>query len=856
MAETLSHQHYSIQARLGQGGMGAVYLAFDTRLQRQVAIKCIRAPESSLQQQWLWSDAFQEEARLLAQINHPNIVQIYDLIEWDDQPALVMEYVQGRTLLDILRSDELMKPSLTLDTRLDWLTQIARGLAAAHAKGIIHRDLKPENIMITGDGLVKIMDFGIARHQDQSLADNIHDSQALPGEFVGSPGALSPEQALGEPLTTASDIFSFGILAYSLLCGHHPFGDTSDPDGLLQNILYRAPIGFVPLGCLTVSAAEQAELAIITMECMNKAAQCRPTAETCASSFCTVTKTPETTDLHTTNKAGFRLAWQSALALVFIFIAYGLFTELNPKPLKHIAILSPATGTIENPDANTYSVAYTAFSDTLFQRLESIPDSTLVNPEEWPESASAEDVLRTTGATHIILPKLACSIHRCDLSLTSYKRTGGKLTLTGKKQWQVIADSMEDIYLTTWQYSANLLQESQTKPDTISEEDYRTYLRLLGNFLKNAKLSNDELNELITLSQREPIFVPALMLRTRVAISLYKDSNNSTHLQLTKNLLDKNRDKISNKNFYARSAEIFIALSDFEKARELLQQLRADGYNYKYHEILADLLIRENEFDKAIEQLTQLLNIRSSDKILYSIAYCHYATGNLDAAEENLSTILERSPDDARASAFLAGLFITQGKYKQAISLITNSPKRLELPSNLNNLSIAYMLTGDYKHAEKIQQKVLEISPDNPTRLNQMGEIYLAQGNLVAAEYYFSQALLKLRSTNDISDFIVGATADIHLGRLDEAKKKLDKAKSIQKQNSEIAYAETIHQIKLGNHKEALQLMQKNLQDGYSLEWFSFPWFSDLCQFTEYNELFNKAGQRTPCFTGNNITAE
>ena len=229
---------YEVESILGKGGMGVVYLAHDKRLNRKVAIKCIRQNRANEH----WVEAVQEEAKLLAQINHTNIVQIYDLIDWQGVPALVMEYVCGRTLLDVLNSDELQSDAINFNQRLDWLKQIAEGLACAHAKGIIHRDLKPENIMIASDGTVKIMDFGIARHQAQPKHTNIHDSQVLPGEFVGSPSALSPEQALGEDLTTASDVFSFGILAYQLLCGAHPFGETENKLQLMQRIISHPAI--------------------------------------------------------------------------------------------------------------------------------------------------------------------------------------------------------------------------------------------------------------------------------------------------------------------------------------------------------------------------------------------------------------------------------------------------------------------------------------------------------------------------------------------------------------------------------------------------------------------------------------
>ncbi len=217
--------HYDILRTLGRGGMGLVYLAHDPRLDRQVAIKCLRSDLYEPQ----YRERFKREALLLAKLNHPNIVQIYDYIETEDQLALVMEYVDGLNLQQHLR--EHIAP-ITL--RMQWLTQIAQGLATAHDTGIIHRDLKAENILINKHKLAKITDLGIAKSQDfnATLTDHV----------TGSYASMSPEQAMGETIDFRSDLFSFGILAYQLLCGAHPFGEAENKLQIMQRIISHPPI--------------------------------------------------------------------------------------------------------------------------------------------------------------------------------------------------------------------------------------------------------------------------------------------------------------------------------------------------------------------------------------------------------------------------------------------------------------------------------------------------------------------------------------------------------------------------------------------------------------------------------------
>jgi eukaryotic-like serine/threonine-protein kinase len=217
--------HYTILSSIGRGGMGLVYLARDSRLDRQVAIKCLRTELIEPH----YRERFKREALLLAKLNHPNIVQIYDYIESDGQLALVMEFVDGQNLQQHLREHIASNAQ-----RMQWLAQIAQGLAIAHDAGIIHRDLKAENILINKHKLAKITDLGIAKSQDFSgtLTDHV----------TGSYGSMSPEQAMGEELDYRSDLFSFGILAYQLLCGAHPFGDTENKLQLMQRIISHPAI--------------------------------------------------------------------------------------------------------------------------------------------------------------------------------------------------------------------------------------------------------------------------------------------------------------------------------------------------------------------------------------------------------------------------------------------------------------------------------------------------------------------------------------------------------------------------------------------------------------------------------------
>jgi Tol biopolymer transport system component len=232
---------YRISREIGRGGMGVVYLAEDPRLDREVAIKVLPA---HLAEDRGRLERFENEARTLAQVNHPNVAGILGLEEKDGQRFLILEYVPGESL-----ADRLERGPLGLDEALEVCTRIAAGVEAAHDAGVIHRDLKPDNVRITPEGEVKILDFGLARTDDgvsstsgdpasadmATVATPERQSLTMPGAILGTAAYMSPEQARGRRVDKRTDIWSFGVVLYECLAGAGPFvGETvSDSIGAI-----------------------------------------------------------------------------------------------------------------------------------------------------------------------------------------------------------------------------------------------------------------------------------------------------------------------------------------------------------------------------------------------------------------------------------------------------------------------------------------------------------------------------------------------------------------------------------------------------------------------------------------------
>ncbi|ANB19401.1 serine/threonine-protein kinase [Dokdonella koreensis] len=220
--------HYDIVAELGRGGMGVVYKGFEAALNRYVAIKVLA---DSLADDPAVRERFLREARSMAALNDPHIIQIHAIGEDAGHPYFVMEFVEGESLGSLLKREG----RLTLEQSLKVIHQTASGLATAHDRGVVHRDIKPGNLMVSSRGAIKIADFGIAL-SNHDLSKKLTTT----GEFVGTPGYLSPEVCLGKPVDRRSDIFSLGIVLFEMLTGKMPFTDES-PLGLMLEVV-RAEI--------------------------------------------------------------------------------------------------------------------------------------------------------------------------------------------------------------------------------------------------------------------------------------------------------------------------------------------------------------------------------------------------------------------------------------------------------------------------------------------------------------------------------------------------------------------------------------------------------------------------------------
>lgn len=343
IGQTISH--YRILSKLGEGGMGVVYLAEDTVLGRHVAIKTLT--DGGIRRQY-FRTRFLREARAVSALSHPNIATIYDYGETGQgDPFIVMEFIRGRTLADLISHH---KPDL--ERSLEIIIDVARALGEAHRHGIVHRDIKPSNIAISDRGEVKVLDFGLAKEFETEARTN-HNAQAAAntqtreGIMIGTPMYVSPEQAIGAPVDARSDLFSLGSVLYECLAGHPPFSGISPieicakvirddpPPPSTSNPLIAPDLDRISLKSLAKKPDQRYQSAELCIEDLNRVKQALNTHTSREPMVTRVPSTPKKSDTsHTPDRPGisrFHLAVAAAVVLVAV-ASFFVWRASQPQP--------------------------------------------------------------------------------------------------------------------------------------------------------------------------------------------------------------------------------------------------------------------------------------------------------------------------------------------------------------------------------------------------------------------------------------------------------------------------------------------------------------------------------------------
>jgi eukaryotic-like serine/threonine-protein kinase len=784
---------YEIRSKIAEGGMGEVYLAQDTKLDRKVALK-ILPPELASNGNRM--RRFTQEAKAAAALNHPNIAHIYEIGEADGVNFIAMEYVEGETLREKIHREQ-----TELRKLLRYLQQVAEGLTKAHAAGIVHRDLKPDNVMITRDGYAKILDFGLAKLTEQTKEPAAEPFQeegptavmqlplSTPGLVMGTVGYMSPEQAQGKPVDHRSDIFSFGCLLYEASTGQRAFQTESTIDTLHK--IVHAPVPLVK----DTNPSAPADLTRIVRRCLAKdpderyqsireatielgdvrreledAAELETTVPS-SSVGSTISPTPATgsgapvstaptssVEYVVTGIRQHKIATAivaAALVLAGIGLAAYLHARNTEVAIDSIAVL-PFVNQNRDPDTEYLSDGLT---ESIINSLTQLP-SLRVSPRSTVFQYKGKDtdpmkIGRDLGVRSVLTGRL---LQRGDSLMV------GVELLDVRDNKQIWGD----------QYNRKLADALGMQQEISREISERL----------RTKLSGEEQKQLIRRDTSNPEAY-AFYLKGRY----YWNKRTAENVRKAMEQFQQAADKDPN---YALA---YVGLSDCYSLLELYVGTPA-----------SETIPKAKAFAERALQLDNSLAEAHT-----SLGFAYDSLWQWEKAEEEFKRALELNPSYATAHQWYGLLLLDKGRLDEALTEMKRAQELDPLSQIIGqNVVQAYLARGDVNSAIEQAKKVIDLDPNSPRGHSQLGLAYLKRGNHAEAIGELRKAVeLTKRERRPLSDL---GYAYAILGRRTEALAILKELETKYERHEALGQDFAAVYAGLGDKDQAFAWLEKDFQ--------------------------------------------
>jgi len=733
---------FLLKAKLGSGGIGEVFLAEDTLLKRQVALKAIRTDRSlggSVYQRLL------KEAERASQLNDEHIAQVYDFIESDGRGFLVMEYVEGETLR------EKMRQPLTTEEFFSIAEQCLSGLLVAHRNGILHCDLKPENLMITPAGLLKILDFGFAR---RAAAEETRDTMDLSSPAIGGTlGYMAPEVLLGAVPDARADIFSAGVVLYEALTGRHPFrGHSSRPaaDAILRGKPHPFP-AYVPAGL---------DLVLLRMLAKDPARR----YQTCADALADIRAVhagekpvlagTSTTSTGRTIKLALPLAAVVALgALLSSWPSSAPVHPVSPNS-RQLAVLPfrpMGLDTSSRAFANGLTESLAAKLSQIAERypLEVVAASE-VRALHVDDAVKARTILGATLALDGSLQQSGTTV-RVIYSLLDTRSLrqvhSGVITADASNpfavQDRVIDEVLRDLDIELGKDDrSRLATHGTTQPHA-----YDFYLRGRGYLQDYDRL--DSLDSAIAAFQQSLHADPGFALAYAALGQAYLDQYSLTRLSQSVARAEEACGHAVQLDAGSPDGEICMgmllnATGRYEKAAQHLEAaIRLDSTRDESFRELAEAYEGQKRLVEAENALKRAIALRPQFWAGYKrLGGFYNAHGRMDEAVQQFKRVIELAPDSFSGYSNLGAVYALQGKYDDAIGVLERSIAIHPAWSALNNLGAAYSYQHRYEEAARTYEQAANLTPTANVVFGNLGEVYgQIPGKLEESRNNYIQAL-------------------------------------------------------------------------------------------------------------------
>jgi serine/threonine protein kinase/Tfp pilus assembly protein PilF len=715
--------HYVIRTLLGQGGMGKIYLAEDTKLQRNVALKVLALFERDDREA---RKRLLREARAAASLDHPNICAIYEVGEQPDRGYIAMQYVEGETL-----AERLGRQRMPLEEGLRIATQVAAALSAAHEHNIIHRDIKPANLMITTRGDVKVLDFGLAKVVPPSgqPADPTRSLLTQPGSIVGTVPYMSPEQLRGERVDARTDIFSFGATLYEMLNGKPPFVRHSVPETMAA-ILEHEPepltvADFEPIvrKCLAKDKRKRYQTAnelLTELQDLRRRLEDSSTPEPRIESMSRAAVPPRV-NLVTGMVARWKIVLFGVIAILGLALGLYVYATRDRRPIDSLAVL-PFQNDTGDPNTDYLSDGISEAlinSLTELHQLRVIARTTTfrykgkdIDPLQIGRDLNVRSVLtgsvRQTGDNLVIQVDLVDAATGRELWGHGYERKASDL-LSIK---QAIAREVSD---TLRLRLSGDEQKQLTKRDTTSGESFQFYLR--GRYYWN-KRTTDSLKKAVEEFQEAIDRDPGFALGYVGLADAYVNQEHYSGMS-SRETLPKAREAvdralaIDNSLAEAHTTSAAIYQREWRWAETEDELKRAITLNPNYptaHHFYAYYLYVKRQFDAAAREINRAHELDPlSPVISENLSMVQLLRGDVDAAIEQGEKTIALDPKFADAHYVLAFAYLRRGREQEATA---EFQKAVELSNRagtyLGNLGYCYALAGKRAEALAIAKELAE----------------------------------------------------------------------------------------------------------------------------------------------------
>jgi tetratricopeptide (TPR) repeat protein len=845
---------YRLEAVLGRGGMGTVYAAWDARLERRVALKEISGGEFSGPSPR--RDRLRREARTIARLEHPSIVQVHDLLETDDGDFIVMQYVAGPTLAERLRQGPLSAPAVAA-----LAGEVGAALAVAHRQGLLHRDLKSENVILPPGGGAKVLDFGLAWLFEPEAGK---DSASTAG-FAGTCRAMSPEQAGGLPLDPRSDLFALGVLLYEAATTISPFADATPLATLTRVCTYQPP----PAGELRPDLPPA--LSGLIGDLLEKDKARRPSsAEEVLGRLRSIvladSAAPAETALLNAPTAGAgepapaarlfaarRRTWRMPAAVLAAAAAFGAgwlaWSGLAANAPLYVVVARTELGAGTASPEGEERLTAAALHGALLRRLAALEGVVALAPEsEDPEPATASRLARLQGAGEVLASTIDCAGSLCRATLRRQLADG---RLLGAQSFEAPAYDLHLLSAAADTYAQAAYPEFAARrlfrSIEVGEEDYRRFLRLRQQWTveKPAKLDG-LLAALAAIRSGSPSFVDAYLLEARVLRRRFSETRDPGDLQQALALIEHaRRQDPADPRPPAALFTVALAAGRLDLARFAAEEgaklAPGDAAIYYRRALLAE---SEGRGRLGIDLLQRAIEQRPAADFLLELGKMHLRRGEKEEAKAALEDLLRRIPGYFLGEKLLAELELQAGSPDRAAELYTALLARRRGFTELSNLGLARLLLGDFARAAENFEEAAALAPRSaPAALNLADAKNLAGNGAAAAELY--RQVLELAAADPAPDswqtLSVTAQALAHLERKTEAAAAVGRAVAAAPDNPQAAYEAALVYAVIGEPASALANARRAVKGGFEKRWFGLRYFESLRQLEGAGYLFDSS---------------